>query len=174
MSDEEFKLMFQKNCFTPKHKIGDSVYYLADHETTDDAGPFELVIREWENAVQKIIITEQGFAYGNFDSYEPFADDAGFDNEGDFWTRKEAEEYLDTLKPMIDAFKEGDTVFYKNPHSGRMCETAVIAFTFYDGNFKYDTDAGFKFEYSDIGKNFFLTKEEYQKNEKTIQTDKTI
>ena len=170
MSDE-FKNMLQNNCFCPTHKIGDSVFYIADHESTDSAGPFELLIREWKNAVHNILITEYGFEYVGADSSEPFADDEGFDSEGNFWTKEEAEEYLKEIESMIYAFKEGDTVYYENPNSKRICETEVMGFTFFDGKLKYETDADFEFTYEDIGEKIFLSKDDLKKNEKNSKSN---
>ena len=165
MDNKNFEQMLEEGVFKPSHKLGDSIFYIADYYTSRTISKFELKVYEVKNAVDSIMITEDGFEYYDNASYDPFAVNDEFDDKGTFWTKEEAEEYLKTLKPMVNAFHEGNMVYYESFSSSRVKEAQVTAITYRNGNVFYETDEGFNFTFDEIGEKYFKTKEELQSKE---------
>jgi hypothetical protein len=159
----DFQRMLADGNFKPPHKLGDSIYTIADYNFSDSISCFELKVHECKGAVNSIMITESGFEYYSMGMTAPFAYDDRFECEGDFWTREEAESYLKELEPIICTFHRGDLIYYYNSSSSRIKEAEVTAVTYYNGKVTFETDEGFSFTSDELNDKYFRSKKEAQK-----------
>lgn len=88
------------------HKIGDSIWWLYPKDTE-----LSIEVKEEKNCVGSIKISSDGIEY--FDHY-------GEDIESDenaFWSREEAQKWLDEHMPENLSLKKGDFVLFINQNS---------------------------------------------------------
>lgn len=90
------------------HKIGDSIFWLYAKDTE-----LSIEVREEENCVDSIKITSDGIEY-----LDHFGENIESD-EDVFWSREEAQKWLDEHMPEKLSFKKGDFVLFisQNPAS---------------------------------------------------------
>lgn len=135
------------------HQVGDSVYRI-----TFGADGFTPEITEIPNAVKQIHITENSIRYiGGYGRMFRSNPNAGF------WTREEAQEWFDSVKPERFSI-EKRTWVYHVLDDGCLGYVEVECMVVIDGKIEYlIANSTMTFTENDIGKTIFFTEEEARK-----------
>jgi len=142
-----------------EHWFGDSMWYI----TNDSKDSFKLIVVEYDNYVGTIKLNRDGAI-----EYLDDCDAPIYETDGEFWSREEAEEWLNQNMPKDLILTKETDVFYVDERTGRVQIGRVDGLVVHQGKVTYRMKSDFGsydfFVNDDINKDIFLTYEELKAN----------